>query len=517
MADKERAQKNFVSKHLEENIKYLHKTLGVGDNFDIISRELKIGGKDAALFFVDGLSRDDVLVHILRTLQNIEREDLAPSIIAKLVKEKLPYGEVQTLDTLDDLVKTVLAGPPILLIDGMEQGIVIDARIYPARSVEEPDLERVVRGSRDGFVETLVYNTALIRRRIRDPRLRYVVLQIGERSKTDVVLAYLEDVANPELVAFVRNRLEEIKIDGLPMAEKSIEELITPGSFWNPFPKVRYTERPDVAAIHLLEGHVLILVDTSPSVMILPATFFSHVQHAEEYRQCPFVGAYLRWIRFVSIFISVFLLPVWLLVALEPDLLPNSLKFIGPNNIGKIPLFGQFLIAEVFVDILRIAAIHVPSPFATALGIIAAILLGQIAIKMGLFGNEAVLYTAVATIGTFATSSYELAMANRLARLGLLVLVGIWRLPGLLVGLLFIFFFMITSKSFGIPYFWPLIPFNWSALKRVLIRYPVPMHNLRPSILNPKDSIRQPSPALKPEVEEDRAKKRRKKVGEEDL
>ncbi|NPV28578.1 MAG: spore germination protein [Firmicutes bacterium] len=512
-------KKARVSKRLADNIAYLHQALGVADNFDIITRELKIGGKEAVLLFVDGLSRDEVLLYLIWALFDLPREELQPLTLSKIVKEKLPYAEIQTLDTLDDIVDTVLAGPQVLLVDGLEQGIVIDARIYPFRNIQEPDLERVVRGSRDGFTETLVYNTALIRRRIRDPRLRFVVLQVGVRSKTDICLAYLEDVANPELVAFVRNRLEEIRIDGLPMAEKSVEELITPGSYWNPFPKVRYTERPDVAAVHLLEGHLLVLVDTSPSVMILPATFFSHIQHAEEYRQSPFVGAYLRWVRFLAILASTFLLPVWLLVALEPRLLPAALKFIGPAKAGKVPLFGQFLLAEIAVDILRMAAIHIPSPLATALGIIAAVLLGEIAIRIGLFNGEVVLYTAVAAIGTFATPSYELSMANRLVRLGLVFLVGIWRVPGLLVGLLLAIFFMLSSKSFGIPYFWPLIPFNWDAFKQVLLRYPVPLHNLRPSVLKPQDVIRQPSPALKPEEKKGSnwGEKVRKTGGEEDL
>lgn len=510
-------QKTKVSKRLADNIDYLHQVLAVGDSFDVITRELKIGGKEAVLLFIDGLSRDEVLLYLIWALFEVSREELLPLTLSKVVKEKLPYAEIQTLDTLDDIVDTVLAGPQVLLVDGLEQGIIIDARMYPARAIEEPDLERVVRGSRDGFTEVLVYNTALIRRRIRDRRLRFVVLQIGARSKTDICLAYLEDVTNPELVAFVRNRLEEIEIDGLPMAEKSVEELITPGSFWNPFPRVRYTERPDVASMHLLEGHLIVLVDTSPSVMIIPATFFCHIQHAEEYRQTPLVGAYLRWVRFFAIMISIFLLPVWLLVALEPQLLPSFLRFIGPAKVGRVPLFGQFLIAEIAVDVLRMAAIHIPSALATALGIIAAVLLGEIAIRIGLFNGEVVLYISIAAIGTFATPSYELGLANRLVRLGLVILVGIWRLPGLFIGLLLAIFFMLISKSFGIPYFWPLIPFNWGALKQILIRYPVPLCNLRPSVLKPQDLVRQPSPALKPENKSSNDIKKWGKKENEDL
>src|SRR5690606_7518880 len=217
---------------------------------------------------------------------------------------------------IDDVVTAVLTSPVTLLVDGEEEAILIDARTYPGRQHEEPDVERVVRGSRDGFVETLIFNTALTRRRLRDPSLRMEYMQVGARSKTDICIAYLEDVADPELVETIRNTLSRIQVDGLTMAETGLEALLF-RRHWNPYPLVRFTERPDVAAVHLLEGHVLIYVDTSPSVMITPTTFFHHVQHAEEYRQKPGVGAFLRWVRFLGIGVSLFLVPLWYLFALE--------------------------------------------------------------------------------------------------------------------------------------------------------------------------------------------------------
>src|SRR5690606_19738781 len=213
-----------------------------------------------------------------------------------------------------------------------------------ARSPEEPDIERVVRGSRDGFVETIVFNTALIRRRVRDRSLCMETLQIGRRSKTDVIVAYIDSIADPKLVEIIKDKLKAIDVDGLPMGEKTVEEYIF-GRHLNPYPMVRYTERPDTAAVHLLEGHVLVLVDGSPSVMICPTTFWHHVQHAEEYRQKPLVGAFLRWSRFIAILASLFLLPLWYVYATNDHLLAERWQFIGPNKVGHLSLIWQFLIA----------------------------------------------------------------------------------------------------------------------------------------------------------------------------
>lgn len=487
-----------VAQELEANVEWLNKELGVKESFDVIRRDIIFAGRRASLFYIDGFIKDDIMLYILRRLSELEREDLAPSPFKKTLQQYINYIEVDTLEDLHQVVDKVLAGGLALVVDGFAQVIIIDARRYPARNPEEPDLERVVRGSRDGFVETLLYNTNLLRRRIRDPRLRIEVLQAGSRSKTDIALAYIKDIAHPRLVEEVKRRIKAIKIDGLPMAEKSVEELITPGNWWNPFPRVRYTERPDVAAVHLLEGHILVMVDTSPSVMIIPATFFHHLQHAEEYRQVPLVGAFLRWIRFLGMMVSVFLPPVWLLLALNRDLIPPGMEWLGPKKIAAIPLVWQFILAEGGIDLLRMAAVHTPTALATALGLIATILIGEVAIAVGLFNPEVILYMAVAAIGIFATPSYELGMANTLVRVIALLAVGFWGLPGLVAILLGTFLLLATTKSFGVPYLWPLIPWDWRSLKSILLRSPVPLQNLRPPILKPLDEDRQPAPAYKP-------------------
>ncbi|WP_418792420.1 spore germination protein [Phosphitispora sp. TUW77] len=481
-----------VSRKYDENLDILKELLGIGKSYDIALREFRIGGKKAAIIFVDGLINDIPIAEIMQNFACLGREEIVPDTLQKLMARYVSYVKALPTDKLEDVITKVLAGFIALVVDGMPEVILIEARKYPARGPEEPDIERVVRGSRDGFTETVLFNTALIRRRLRDPRLRTELLTAGARSKTDICVVYIEDIANPELVETIKTRIMDIKIDGLPMAEKSVEEYITTGN-WNPLPQVRYTERPDVAAVHLLEGHVLVIVDTSPSVIIAPATYFHHLQHAEEYRQNATVGAYLRWVRFIAVISSVLLLPLWYLFAANPQLLPESLKFIGPAKVVKIPLIWQLMIAEVGLDMLRMSAIHTPSPLATALGLIAAFMLGDVAINVGLFNSETILYMAIAAIGTFATPSYELGLANRLFRIGLLIMIALLGYPGLLIGIAGIILLLVLTKPFGIPYLWPLIPFNGKALFSIFLRSPVPMHNIRPSVLKPLDSTRQPS------------------------
>lgn len=478
----------------------LGKRLDFARNFDLVKREMVVGGKPAALLFVNGLISSEQLSLVLQEFPEIGSGELKIDTFQKIFYRYIASGQVTQVGTVEEVINSFLSGPVALLIEKEPQAIIIDVRQYPGRAPDEPDLEKVTRGSRDGFAETLILNTALLRRRIRDPRLRLEHLSVGARSRTDVAIAYIEDIAKPDIVDSVREKINRINIDGLPMAEKSVEELITPGTYWNPFPRVRYTERPDVAAAHLLDGHVIIMVDTSPSAMILPATMFHHLQHAEEFRQNPSVGVYIRWVRYIGVVISLILTPLWLLVALEPQLLPASLKFIGPKNAGAVPLFLQFFMAEVAVDMIRVATIHTPSPIATSTGIIGAILLGQLAAQVGLFVPEVVLYVAAAAIGTFLTPSFELAQANRLARLFILLLTGFFRLPGFILGVVATFVLLVTTRSFGVPYLWPLLPFNFRALGHVLVRPPVAVQHSRPAILQPLDPDRQPgmAPAKKP-------------------
>jgi len=482
-------EKITVSKNIHENINNLRQILGIGKSFDVIQLDLLYAERDMAVFFIDGFIKDDVFVQIMKLLSGLKAEEISDHPLEKLLRSYIPYVEIETTDDLQKVADMVLAGPTALIVDGIDKAILIDARTYPARSPEEPDIERVVRGSRDGYVETLVFNTALTRRRIRDRTLRMEYMQVGRRSKTDVVVCYLEDIADEELVIDIKKSLEKIDTDGIPMAEKTVEEFIS-GNHWNPYPTVRYTERPDTAAAHLYEGHVCIIVDGSPSVIIAPTTFWHHLQHAEEYRNKPVVGAYLRLVRFLAVWASIFLLPLWYLLAVQPELLPERLSFIGPNEDGQIPLYLQFLLIEVGIDMLRMAAIHTPNSLATALGLVAALMIGQVAVEVGLFSNEVILYLSIAAIGMFATPSYEMSLANRIFRLILLTLTAILHEIGFVIGTFLWVLLLVTMKSYNVPYLWPFIPFDFKGMMDIIIRAPIPLKRTRPKFLDPKDPDR---------------------------
>lgn len=478
-----------VSPSLKENRHFLQEKLGINKSFDMIQLEVNYAEKDMLLYMIDGFVKDDMLHYLMEFLAKLSKGSLEDDPLDKLLKRYIPYVEIDKTNDLEQVVDFVLAGPTVLLVDGVDYAIVIDARTYPARGPEEPDMERVVRGSRDGFVETIVFNTALTRRRVRDPSLRMEYMQVGRRSKTDIVISYIEDIADPTHVEEVKKAIAKIDTDGLPMAEKTIEEYIS-GRHWNPYPTVRYTERPDTAAVHLFEGHVIVFVDGSPSALITPTTFWHHLQHMEEYRNKPLTGAYLRFVRFIGVFASIFLLPLWFLLAENKELVPDAIAFIGPNEEGNIPLFWQFIIVELGIDLLRMAAIHTPSSLATALGLIAALMIGQVAVEVGLLSNEVILYLSIAAIGTFATPSYELSLANRLTRIALLIFASLFGAVGYIIGITLWVVMLVRMRSFQVPYLWPFIPFHYKSLRDIFIRSPIPLKNRRPTFLHPKDPDR---------------------------
>ncbi|MBU8905731.1 spore germination protein [Desertibacillus haloalkaliphilus] len=481
--------KHPVRSSLAENVAYLKKELGVDKSFDMIHIELEYAELEMSLFLVDGFGKDQAITQIQRELGRTTKEDLGSNPLEKLIKNRIPYVEIDTSDDLDEVVDEVLAGPAALVVEGIDKVILVDTRTYPVRGPEEPDTEQVIRGAKDGFVETLVENVALTRRRVRDRTLRIEYEKVGRRSKTDLCISYIEDIADPKIVDHVKKSLKKITTDGLPMGDKTIEEFIF-GRHVNPYPMVRYTERPDVAATHLFEGHVIVMVDGSPSVIITPTTFWHHLQHAEEYRQKPLIGAALRGVRFAAIWTSIFLMPLWYLMATNENLLPNVIQYVGPEDEGQISLLTQFILAEVGIEMLRMAAIHTPSALATALGLVAAILIGEVAIEVGLFSPEVVLYLAVAAVGSFATPSYEMSLANRLIRVALLVVTAIFGVGGFVGGTLLLIVWLASMKVYDTPYLWPFLPFEYRAFRDVIVRTPIPLKHQRPRSIHPQDMDR---------------------------
>lgn len=471
--------------------KSMKEKAGLTVSFDLGVHKLTVLKKEVQIYYTNGLVNTAFTIELMEGIVALNETERSAYKLYDTVRNRIVNQQVREVESLDEMVDNILTGQIAIVIDGVGKAIIVDVREYPARSPEEPDTEKITRGSRDGFTETIVVNTALTRRRIRDERLRFEGMQVGVRSKTDIAIGYIKGIADPGLVDVVRKEIKNIEIDGLTMAEKTVEEFMVKQGY-NPYPLVRYTERPDVAATHLLEGHVIIYVDTSPSVMIAPATLFHHLQHAEEYRQSPAVGTLVRWVRFLGVFASVFLLPLWLLLAIDPSLLPEVLNFIGPNKHTNIPIALQIFLADFGVEFLRMAAIHTPTPLSTAMGLVAAVLIGEIAINVGLFVPEVILYVAIAAIGTYATPSLELSLANKIARVFLLLTTFFFHVPGFVIGTTVYILFLARIKAVNTPYLWPLLPLYPKALMQLLVRRTVPGSNIRPSIVHPRDRYRQP-------------------------
>ncbi|RYM05068.1 spore germination protein [Sporolactobacillus sp. THM7-7] len=481
-----------ISADILKNTQQMHGLLDIGPtNFDVGEREIRLLGRKTKIYYTNSLVDSGVIVLLMREFMRLTNNNEKIADVFQEIKQHLVHFQVEEITTINEAVDKMLTGRISVLVDKETKGFSIDVRRYPGRTPEEPDVEKVVRGSKDGFTENIIINSGLLRRRIRDPRFRSEIMQIGERSKTDICLCYLKDVANSGLLKTLRKELKSITIDGIPMADTALEEFILKQG-WNPYPLVRYTGRPDVAAAHLLEGHIIVIADTSPSVMILPVTFFHHLQHVEEYRQVTFSGAVLRWVRFIAVLGSIFLVPLWLLVV-QDHLLTHQLDFIGPEQKNyNIPLLVQILIAEVGIESLRMAAIHTPTSLSTALGLIAAVLIGQIAIEVGIFVSEVILYTSVSATGGFATPSYELQLANKIVRIILILAVGFFHVPGFMLAVTFFIIYLVRVKNLNTPYLWPFIPFNPTGLYNILVRRAVPTAVLRPSIVRPMNQRRQP-------------------------
>lgn len=472
-----------VRERLKENLDWFKERVGAGISYDVQVHEFAVGGRPAALLWIDGLIKDVVTSRVIQELQDAP-SDLGPDPLGELRRHHIPHVELTVVETLDEVVDQVLAGPMALLLDGVKSALILDLRQYPGRSIAEPDTERVTRGSRDGFVETLIHNSALIRRRIRDPKLRFEHITVGTRSKTDVVIGYIDDIVNNRYLNAVRDRLKAIQTDHLAMGIKTLNEFLHPSRF-NPLPTVRFTERPDVAAVHLLEGHIVILVDGNPTVAIVPANVWHFTQHAEEFFQLPVVGTYLRWVRFGGFLLSLLLVPLWLWLVKTKPILPSWLQFIGPEKTGPIPIPLQLLLVEGSMDLIRLALVHTPTALATSIGVVGGILLGQVAVSVGLINAETMLYPAIAAIGRFAIPNVEFAMAMRLFNLLFLLCTWIGSGPGLLMSILFAMVVLWRTRSLGLPYLWPLLPWDGKALARVLFRFPVLDIKTRPAFTSP--------------------------------
>ena len=375
------------------------------------------------------------------------KPDSFPSSAHDFAKQYVHYGET-TVETDDKNIFTqLLSGLSCLLIDGYDRAILIDCRTYPSRSIEEPDKDKSLRGSRDGFVETIVFNTALMRRRIRDPHLIMEMYEAGTSTRTDVALCYMSDRVDRELLTTIQNKLEESKSQDLKMSQQSLAEALFQRKWYNPFPKYKFTERPDTACACLMEGKVIILTDTSPSALILPTSIFDMIEEANDYYFPPITGIYLKISRVLITLLTVFMVPLFLLFMQNPAWIPDIFRFVLIEDTVNIPLIFQILILELAIDGLRLAALNTPSMLSTPLSVIAGIVMGEFSVESGWFNSEIMLYMAFVSIANYTQPNFELGYALKFMRLLLLILTAIFNLPGFLTGCLIVILCITFNKT----------------------------------------------------------------------
>ena len=435
-----------VSRLIEENRRYLSMQLPIEESFDVLQRDIEIGSRASSFYFIDGFMKDEAMVKIMASFFAVTEKNMPDS--ARAFSEKVvSYVEVDIINDFDDIIRNILSGVTCLFIDGYEECIAIDTRTYPARGVDEPDKDKSLRGSRDGFVETIVFNTALMRRRIRDPHLVMKMLEVGKSSRSDVVVSYMEDRVDQELLKNLLNRIESLEIDDLRMNQQSLAEALFKRKWFNPFPKFKFTERPDTAAACLLEGKVVILVDNSPSAMILPTSILDMIEEANDYYFPTLTGIYLKISRAIITILTVFFTPLFLLFMQNPEWIPDMFAFIQVQDEINIPLIYQMLMLELGIDGLRLAAMNTPSMLSTPLSVIAGIVMGEFSVKSGWFNSEVMLYMAFVAVSNYTQPNFELGYALKFMRLLLLVLTAMFNVAGFGIGCVIIFCSLAFNKT----------------------------------------------------------------------
>lgn len=462
------------STSLEKNITRLNQLLNINKSFDLIYRPLDINGIKMCFYFIDGLTRDEIMEKLLEAFGKIKPEDF-PENAHEFSKKYVPYGEVDILKDEDSFLKNLLSGIPCLLIDGFEEVLAIDFRTYPARNVEEPEKDKSMRGSKDGFVETIVFNCALIRRRIRDPRLCMEIFSVGETSRTDVVVCYLDHRVDKKVLKEMKGRIQNIKIDSLTMNQESLAECLFQHKWINPFPKFKFTERPDAASAAILEGNIIILVDNSPTAMILPTSVFDIIEDADDYYFPPITGTYLRLSRFTIDIAALFLTPTFLLLMQNQQWIPDWLSFIIITDPINIPIVVQLFLLEFAIDGLRLASLNTPSMLSTPLSVVAGIVLGDFTVSSGWFNSEIMLYMAFVAVANYTQSNFELGYALKFMRLITLILTGLFNVFGFIIGVAITIISIVCNKTIsGHSYIYPLIPLNSKQLFRRFFRISLP-------------------------------------------
>ena len=445
-----------------ETVAELKKILNLEKSFDIQCRTVVSNGREISFFTTAGLIDNDLAEEIIEHLSR--GGENAPYTV--------PCHDVTVSQDPEALADAVISGRAVILCEGIKGGFVADIKKFPLRGIGEPENDRVLRGPRDGFTESLVINTALVRRRLRDPKLIIERIPVGKTTKTDIALCYVDGCADEKFVSKMKDKLKNLNVKALNMTQESLAEAIIHRGWFNPFPKVRYTERPDAAAAMLEEGSVILLCDNTPQAMILPTSIFDFLQETDDYYLPPLIGTYLRLTRMAIFLLSLILTPLWYYCVKNVASLPEWLHFLDIDKKAAVPLFMQLLLAEFMIDGLKLASLNTPNMLNNSLSVVGGLILGDYAVEAGWFSPQTILYMAIVAIASFTQQSYELGYAFKFIRMLLLLAVEFFGGWGLVVGLILTAVTIALNKtvSGSRSYLYPLIPFNGDALFRAFVR-----------------------------------------------
>ena len=453
-----------------KNVEAVDALLRVRENFDLIKKTLYIGEDEVTLYYIDGFVQSGAMQKLM--IYFLSLKGLGGDA-RYFVEHHVPYVEAEVTDDGELMLQMILSGTTLMLGERFGgSAVIIDSRSYPTRSVEEPENDRVMLGPRDGFVETIVFNTALIRRRIRDPRLTMRYLNVGKKSRTDVVICYLDGKADDKYVAYLERKLKSIDVGSITLGHESLAELLIRRRWYNPFPKIRYTERPDTAAAQILEGSVILLCDNSPEAMILPSTIFDFLQETNDFYFPPLTGTYIRLVRHLVFWSTLFMIPIWFLLVQNPQITPAWLAFVLPREAGRVSIFAQLIVVEFTIDGLRMASMNTPNMLSNSLSVVGGLILGDFAVGVGWLIPEVIVFMAFVTIANFTQRSYELGYAFKFMRVGLLILIRLFDFVGFAVGVVGIVLLLVSNRSVNgkHSYLYPLIPFHGKALLSLFVR-----------------------------------------------
>ncbi|MBR5129548.1 MAG: spore germination protein [Firmicutes bacterium] len=460
----------------EKHLDTLKKELPVGESFDLLERRIKIGGRKATIFYVDGLTDGLKAQYVLNYLLSIEDDEMRSIANSQqFIEEKLPFLSSQVTDSYKIAQQRMYSGLSIMVVESLDKIIIIDTRSYPSRSVEEPEKEKSLRGARDGFTESFMQNIGMIRRRIRDNNLILKYFPLGEVSKTDVAVVYMKDKVNKSLLNKVENLINKVKTEYITVGDQSVleklmKELKAYNGF-NPFPKVRYSQRPDIIAAHITEGKIAIIVDNSPTVMLLPVGVFDFLQDVDDYYFPQLTGNYFRLLRTLNFLVILFLTPIYMLIIQYKEMTPEILEFFVPEKNFAVPILIQFLLLEIAIDGLKLASLNTPSSLGMSLSVIGALILGEFSVNSGWFIPQTILCMAVVALASFTQPSIELSYGMKFSRLLMIIGAGTFGILGFVTGFVIALLVLSTTKTLsGDSYLYPLIPFNWQALKKLLFR-----------------------------------------------